>query len=145
MDDPRKTSDDHLGTMICFHRKYSLGDTHEYRDPTDFLHKLTEEINGDHDEMFDALFQRDTECNLQKSRILMLPLYLYDHSGITMATTPFTCTFDSGQVGLIYVKHSDIIKEYGDASPESVAKALEVLQSEVKDYDNYLTGDTDDD
>jgi hypothetical protein len=29
---PRKEFDS-LGTMVCFHRRYNLGDRHEFRDP----------------------------------------------------------------------------------------------------------------
>ena len=40
-------------------------------------------------------------------------LYLYDHSGITMSTGSFCDSWDSGQVGFIYVTKEDIEKEYG--------------------------------
>lgn len=63
---------------------------------------------------------------------IVLPLYLYDHSGITMSTSPFSCPWDSGQVGVIYAKKG---------SEGMDDKTLEAcLESEVKEYDNYLTG-----
>lgn len=80
----------------------------------------------------------DELYELIKEKILILPLYLYDHSGITMNTTGFSCPWDSGQVGWIYVTNEEIIKEYGSLDIE---KARKFLVSEVETYDQYLTGD----
>jgi len=40
-------------------------------------------------------------------------LYLYDHSGITMSTSPFSCPWDSGQVGFAYVDRATVEREWG--------------------------------
>ena len=113
---------DNLGTMVCFHRRYDLGDLEErkrYNDPDDFRETITEDEN------------------------IMLPLYLYDHSGITMNTTGFSCRFDSGQVGVIYVSKEKVMKEYGwhKLTRKRIAKIQNILRGEVKMYDQYLTGD----
>ena len=71
----------------------------------------------------------------------MLPLYLYDHSGITMNTTGFSCPWDSGQVGWIYATGEDVVKEYGSITPETLEKTKDLLQGEVKYYDHYIRGD----
>lgn len=34
--------------------------------------------------------------------VLLMPLYLYDHSGITISTSEFCDPWDSGQIGFIY-------------------------------------------
>lgn len=70
-----------------------------------------------------------------------LMLYLYDHSGITMSWKPFSCPWDSGVVGVIYVTKEDIVKEYGSDSIDSRKRAFECLKDEVREYDQYLTGD----
>jgi hypothetical protein len=44
---------------------------------------------------------------------IVLPVYMYDHSGITINTTGFSCGWDSGQVGIIYISRKDAIKEWG--------------------------------
>ena len=86
-DSPREW--DNLGTMVCAHRRYELGDKNFN--------------NGD-----------DAKAFLDEQDIAVsLPLYLYDHSGITMNTTGFTCPWDSGQVGIIFVSRETILKEYG--------------------------------
>ena len=72
---------------------------------------------------------------------LVLPLYLLDHSGITISTRDFRDRWDSGQVGWSYASKADIIKEYGDASPESMGRAKKLLNAEVETYDCYLRGE----
>ena len=71
---------------------------------------------------------------------VILPLYLYDHSGITINTTDFSCPWDSGQLGWTYATHTEVEKEYGEITPETLLKAKNLLQSEVEIYDLYLTG-----
>ena len=68
----------------------------------------------------------------QMEGMMILPLYLYDHSGITMNTTGFSCPWDSGQVGWIYADRRRIEAEYGKVTPETVEKARQVLEGEVK-------------
>jgi hypothetical protein len=76
-----------------------------------------------------------SECN----PLAKLPLYLYDHSGITIRTTPFHCGWDSGHVGWIYTTE-DRLTELGieEHDPD---KLKEMLRQEVETYDQYLTGD----
>ena len=100
-----------LGVMKCRHRRYNLGD----KDAEDLPDEVPENW-------------------------VVLDLYLYDHSGITMATHPFSCPWDSGKVGVIYAT-SDKIKEwYGEVTKETMEKAMEALEQEVKTYDQFLTG-----
>lgn len=126
--DPR--SWDNFGTMVCWHRRYSLGDRHDFKTPDDFMEWWDENGEGG----------------------VLLPLYLYDHSGITMNTTGFSCLWDSGQVGYIYATADRIMKEFGPPesvldtianrpSPEMLEKAKRLLRSEVETYDMYIRGD----
>ena len=73
-----------------------------------------------------------------------LPLWLYDHSGITMScgarTYPYSDRWDSCQVGWIFAKKETLIKE-GVATEENWRKvAKEVMEYDVKVYDDFLTG-----
>lgn len=108
---------DNLGTMACFHRRYNLGDPPEME---------IEEI----------------EAGLESGELIGLPLYLYDHGGITMRTGPFSDPWDSGRVGYIYVHKTDALKEWGRKrlSPYLRRKVLEVLNGEVQVYDEFITG-----
>ena len=81
-------------------------------------------------------------------KYLMLPLYLYDHSGLAMSTESFSgraphAEWDSGQVGWIYVSKEDALKEF-DADKMTGAirqKADALMRSEVAAYDSYLRGE----
>lgn len=109
---------ENLGTMICFHRNYNLGDKHSY-DSQDY---------GSWDEMKKDIIDNENVHTI-------LPLYLFDHSGISISTSPFGCQWDSGQVGFIFVsKHR--IKQEG--IEDKIVQ--ECLVNEVKTYDQYLQG-----
>jgi len=118
--------DDNLGTMVCFHGRYDLGDEHNYK---------SGDYNG-WDEM---------EKNIIKNENVgvILPLYLYDHSGITISTSPFSCNWDSGQIGFIFISKEKMLKEYGGKIVTQTLKdkVEGYLKSEVETYDQYLTGD----
>jgi hypothetical protein len=111
---------DNLGTMVCFHRRYNLGDTHDFPNPSEFEEFLQHEKN-----------------------LLAIPLFLYDHSGITISTTPFACPFDSGRVGSIYVTYETLRKEYGvkNITKKIIERATLCLHSEVITYRKYLRGE----
>lgn len=72
---------------------------------------------------------------------LVLPLYLLDHSGLTIRTVPFSCPWDSGQGGYIWVSYFDILEEFGDLSNDSIMAAKARLETEVRVYNDYLQGD----
>ena len=65
---------------------------------------------------------------------------MYDHSGLTVNTTGFSCPWDSGLLGWIYAPHDKMKEEFGEVTPETIKKAEKLLDGEVKDYDYYLTG-----
>lgn len=112
---------DTLGTMVCQHRRYNLGDKHDYD---------LRECN--------SWFDVQKELGYPP---IILNLYLYDHSGITISTKPFSCPWDSGQVGFIFATEETLIKEYGRVDEEIIKKAKSVLETEVETYDQYLRGD----
>ncbi|MGA3116531.1 MAG: hypothetical protein ABSF90_19080 [Syntrophobacteraceae bacterium] len=115
---------DHLGTMVCFHRRYNLGDRHEFRSPGEFMEFLKEE------------------------KPICLPLYLFVHSGATMSTESDrfrACDpqgWDWGMLGYIYVTKENVRTEYNvnRVSRKILEKVTKLLQSEVQEYDHYLTG-----
>jgi hypothetical protein len=123
--DPRAEWDN-LGTMICFHGRHNLGDKHDYSH-----------------EDFDGWDDLQNYIEKKLGGVVILPLYLYDHSGITMNTTGFSCSWDSGQVGFIYVSRETLLKEYGGkkVTTKLKEKVTQWLIGEVETYDQYLTGD----
>ena len=74
-----------------------------------------------------------------ENNLAILPLFLMDHSGISISTEPFGCRWDSGQVGYIYTTKEVYEKNW--SKPFDLAHAKECLVAEVETYDNYLTGE----
>lgn len=73
---------------------------------------------------------------------IVLPVYLYDHSGITISTSPFSCPWDSGQVGVMYCTHERATSEFGGKSTHEVREAAtKCMTSEVESINSYLVGD----
>ena len=108
-----------LGRMLCKHRRYNLGD----------------DVNANKDQVLNMLAGKIKD-------VVALPLYLYDHSGITMNTTGFSCRWDSGMVGCIYADYNKIRSWYGvkKVTKNLIEKVKDMFRSEVKAYDNYISG-----
>lgn len=157
---------DNLGTMCCNHRRYSLGDPGKHNMNADDVidevlssevkdkleawkdreyRKRVGPLEGKDYEVESAKLEKDFA---EKRRAafdevaISLPLYLYDHSGITMNTTGFSCRWDSGMVGIIYITREKILKEFSRKvlTKSLREKVLASLKIEVETYDHHLTG-----
>lgn len=75
---------------------------------------------------------------LLEKKVVWLPLWIYEHSGITMScgerTYPYNDMFDSSCAGWIVTVLSDF-------NEQNKAIAEQNMKLEVKEYDNYLTGE----
>lgn len=134
-EDPRDF-ESNLGTMVCFHGRHNLGD------------------KGDH-KSSDFAGWADLEKHLREEHdaVIVLPLFLYDHSGLRMKVGSFQgllpqghAEFDSGQVGFIYTDAETIRKLWGRGgksrlSPKDLERARKELEVEVTVYDQFLSGD----
>ena len=117
--DPR--SWDNLGTLLIWHRRYRMGDENPYETPADFR----EEINY--------------------NNAIILPVYMYDHSGVSLSTSnnyPFSDPWDAGQAGYIYVTKDKIRKEYNvkRISKQLIQKVIGYMNEEIKTFNEYLSG-----
>jgi hypothetical protein len=144
---------DNVGTMVCWHGLYDLGDEQPNEAPEDYLARLAHRSDPDRFDRIDNVldrcpwksrreeiveeYRRKAMQDALSEHYLILPLYLYDHSGITISTAPFSCSWDSGQVGFIYCSRQRINEEWnGDWEA-----AERYLKGEVETYDQYLRGD----
>ena len=121
---PREWSN--LGTMAIFHRRYNFGDEVDFKsDDFNSWSEMGEYINKDLD------------------AAVCIPIYMYDHSGITINCDGFACPWDSGQVGYIYVSRQKLKDEYGVKRISNVMleRAEKALRREVHVMDQYITGD----
>lgn len=139
-DDPRTW--DNFGVMACWHRRYNLGDKNPYDTPKDLLEALAEGAGMDWEKARDA-GRDDLLAFLEKKHFVILSLYLYDHSGITMNTGGFSCPWDSGQVGWIYATPDAIRENWGRKriTRQLLAHAEKLLEAEASTYSKYLEGD----
>jgi hypothetical protein len=170
-DDPISPIDDWdmAGTMVCWHNRYTLGHEQPKCESDEWFQQLAIEAdptledridywengigwrklsikysNFNDNKAFDACEERVKaliEKTIRKYYVI-LPLYLYDHSGITISTGPFSCPWDSGQIGYIYISIENILKEFNrkKMSKKLRQKAINLLRGEVNAYDDYLTG-----
>ena len=118
---------DNLWTFVCWHQRYTLGDTTDFREPAHFWEWLKD--NGGKDEFF------------------IMPIFMYDHSGIALSTSnesyPFNDIWDSGQLGIAYVSKKAIREEWKvkQISPKLKNTVLKNLNAEIESYNQYLAGD----
>ncbi len=112
--------------MVCWHRRYNLGDeTH---------------IGWNSKEKHD--YAKEKELKFKNEDIgIAVPLYLYDHSGMTMSTKPFGCKFDSGQVGIYFMTKEFIISVWNDYTDKTKDVASLYINNQVKMYDLYIRGE----
>lgn len=110
---------DNFGTVACWHTRYSLSDEDK-------------EIKKDN---FNSVEEIEEYLIKERNAEILIPIYIYDHSGITINTTGFSCIWDSGQCGFIYCTKEKRLKE-----KLTKKKAEEVMRNEIKTYDLYLTG-----
>lgn len=119
-----RTSWDNVTTMVCFHNRYNLGDDHNYKsDNFTGWNELKEQIENDY-------------------KVFMIkPLYLYDHSGITISTSPFGCQWDSGQVGWIFIEEKNWKVMMGEDMDRSEDRLERIIDGDIETYDKYLQGE----
>jgi hypothetical protein len=125
---------DNLGTMVCFHRRYNLGDNdHGYR---------SEDYSG-----WDAM---RAAIEKQEDVAAILPVYMFDHSGVSLSTgcehfrACDSAGWDWGQVGFIFVSKAKAREWFGwtRITKSRLARIHECLVAEVDVYGKYVNGET---
>jgi hypothetical protein len=120
-ENPRKVFD-HMATLYCCHRGYDLGDT----TPAWRNEPLSKE----------EIIEREGAGQV----LAILPLYVYEHGGITMSAGGFSDRWDSGQVGWGYVTREGAEKMGCIGETYDTAFFERAIKGEVEEYDHYLTG-----
>jgi len=139
-----------IGTIVTWHRLYSLGDIQPKEDPEEFKFQLACHVDAgleEFQERFDTTYfgmhqqMQETIANNIQTRLnkalesyVILPVYLYDHSGLTIRTVPFSCPWDSGQLGFIFCLKAN-------AEQEGINDIEKCLRHEIEIYNQYLCGE----
>jgi len=119
-----RTEWDNITTMFCFHKRYDIGDKTDYKSVDfDSWDEFKSQIESDH------------------KVLLIKPLYMYDHSGVTISTSPFSCQWDSGQVGWVFISEKQLNLMCGKEFERGEENLSLIMNSEVRIYDEYLTGE----
>lgn len=147
---------DNFGKMVCWHPRYILGDKQinaQYEADGILLEMLDEKFDLSEFQKESIRYYAETDVLMRAvskhTKTVMLSLYLYDHSGITMSASARTFSmidsagWDWGTVGIIYATEKTIKKEFGvtEVTDEVREKAERLLRSEVYNYDLYLRGE----
>lgn len=109
--------------FACWHRRYNLGNV-----------DMTQEDFND-------------MCKENKGKMIKLPLYMYDHSGLSIHAGsrpyPYDDMWDSGQLGYVYCTYDMIRKEFNckHVTKSIQQKAIALLLAEVDTYDSILRGE----
>lgn len=123
-----------FGVMCYNHSRYTLGDI---KIPDYYLDK-----NGNSWDINDEKTFRKWFTTEYGEIATLLPMYLYDHSGLVLKTTPFGDRWDSGQVGWIAVTKEALKKEYNvkRVTKAMIVSAEEILRGEVEVFGDYIEG-----
>lgn len=117
---------DNLATLALCHSRYNLGDlgvksAADFNSTIEFKNYLVKELGA----------------------VVIVPVFMYDHSGISLSTKPFTCPWDSSWVGFAYITKEKLLAEFGGirATPALKTKAESIIIQEVQTYNEYLSGE----
>ena len=160
--------DDNVGKIVGSHREYNLVDEDYFSENADnwedaekeyyireyysdiyeyiakrskFVHRFEDWYNEDIltlPNYLDKLIDQWIRQN-----IVSLNVYLYDHSGISINTSGYSCRWDSGQLGFIYVKKDSGFLSHLKDLPKRKFKeeVTNILNLEIETYNTYIEGD----
>jgi hypothetical protein len=120
--------DDNLCQLHCWHKRMNIGDK-----------DCNYVLDYDRDQQRYDEVMKDAKRN----KDIILPLYIYQHGGVTISLTPFSCPWDSGQVGYVIIPRKKSLDEFSRKrmSKKFREKVVGIAKAEIETYDQYLRGD----
>lgn len=111
--------------MVCFHRRYNLPN----------------EENFNHND-YNTWEEMEQAIRKENDIAVILPVWMYDHSGISLSTGR-TCSWDSGQVGFIYITKPMIrqLRNCKYVTKKLLKAEEEFLIGQIELYSQYLNGE----
>lgn len=107
--------DEGVVKIVEWHKRYDFGNCDDFADPEEF------------------------EEYCRENKVHRLPVYLYEHGGVTISTAAFSCSWDSGQVGWVFVTDAEAQK---DLYPDEDGNYTEALKGTVEVVDQYMQGNS---
>lgn len=121
-DSPREW--DNLGKFVLNHERYNFPN----------------ELNMDLD-AFSSWEEVKNHLKKEFKAVIVKPVGMYDHSGISVYIGDKHNYWDGGQLGFICILEEDIKKEYGKVTKETIKKAENVLNGEFETFKAYVEGE----
>ncbi|MCR5453178.1 MAG: hypothetical protein K6F00_11180 [Lachnospiraceae bacterium] len=141
---PRFDWDGNIGTLNLWWSRCAFGDNKGNGTPRETLidmvrtyvptDKYTEE------DLIYNMASNEMMILLQKY-IVLIPCYIYEHSGFAISCSAFSDRWDSGMAGFIYTSKEKCEEQWGKADKDWRKQAYDELVNEVKEYDMYLKGE----
>jgi len=156
---------DNLGNIVCFHSRYNLGDDHDFKSWQQWIVALAEEHLEPYQDKISGWYTNelweyaaynnipnpDMSGNyplnalndLLDKHYIILPIYAYEHGGIILNTSGFSCPWDSGQIGYIYVSKDKVRKDFGwkNITKQRTARIESYLTNEIKILSQWVMGE----
>lgn len=150
--DPRDA--DNLTTMVCWHPDYVLGDE-QVRGERGAVDNVFESERGNTE--IRSMRHLERYLRIARKAINVCPLYLYDHSGISIragSPSPWDSPtvrrdeygagmgWDTSMVGFVYTTHERVTELCGEDEKYHEREWIaEQVAQDVKLYDMYLRGE----
>ena len=107
---------ENFSKFAMYHKEYDYGDKKEFSNLKDLMK-----------------FIKNENCEY-------LNVYMLEHGFINFSTSSYNSPKNSGQVGVIYVTPSEIIKQFGKDTSEIRARVRKILKKEIEAVDAYASG-----
>jgi hypothetical protein len=104
-----------FGTFATWHRRYDIGKVQPSESPDEFLAD-------------------------QPENSIVIPIYMYEHGGRLFSTAPFSCPWDSGQLGVWVVTPDDLRATYGEDTPASRIQAARAIAGAIEYMNEIESG-----
>ena len=114
-DNPRHYQD--LTKLILFHRRYNLGDEHDYKQSD-----------------YSNWGQMEADIIAREKPGLIYPVYMYEHGAVSLSTSSFNDRWDSGQVGFVTI-------DWKTFQSMTTDEAVSRIEEELKQYSSFLNGE----
>lgn len=150
--------EDSAPVIACEHRRYLLG----HDKGKELVKELVRESANYRETWEEEYFQkptggwyenknylnldnwRDLTTAAEKVGCLVRLVYLYDHSGLAVSLSPFSCPWDSGIVGIMVWSKEQREKYHGKKFRDTAkrhAADMQVMESYFSEWAAYIEGD----
>lgn len=121
--------DDNMSRIIFFGNHRHFGDAHN--------------VDNSNCNSWNDVYQEISKYFGRKDIAFIMPIYGYSHSGLTISTTPFSCPWDSGQLGFAVMLKSAIRENWSIKRINKYyqSEAIGIVEGEVRTLDTYISGE----